>query len=265
MSSTLIGGIAVVLLLLVAVALFFVCAYSYDRGDRQELLALRQENLRQRQKLQQVVASVDNLSSELSLLADSEAKIRQLASIDAEPVTLPVAIGGLPQAGPEGDELDQQIESLHEALELRREQLETVHNLLNDQISISRATPTGWPTSGWLTSYFGMRTSPFTGLRVLHQGLDIAANVGTPIYATADGVVSSVTYSSSYGKVVKIDHGYGYRSVFAHTSEILVEPGQRILRGDLIAKVGNTGRSTGSHLHYELRLNGVPFDPRKTL
>ncbi len=99
----------------------------------------------------------------------------------------------------------------------------------------------------------------------MHEGLDIAANVGTPVVATADGVVARVKYSPTYGKMVILDHGYGYRTVFAHNSKILVKAGQRIKRGDMVAKVGNTGRSTGSHLHYELRLNGVPIDPRKTL
>ncbi|MEA3545134.1 MAG: M23 family metallopeptidase, partial [Thermodesulfobacteriota bacterium] len=123
----------------------------------------------------------------------------------------------------------------------------------------------GWPTKGWLTSYFGMRKSPFTGKRVMHEGLDIAANVGTPVVATADGVVTRVKYAPDYGKTVILDHGYGYQTIFAHNSKILVKAGQRIKRGDMVARVGNTGRSTGSHLHYELRLNGVPIDPRKTL
>jgi len=99
----------------------------------------------------------------------------------------------------------------------------------------------------------------------MHEGLDIAANIGTPVTATADGVVALVEYSPTYGKTVMIDHGYGYRTVFAHNSRTLVKAGQRVSRGDLIAKVGNTGRSTGSHLHYEIQLNGVPIDPRKSL
>jgi murein DD-endopeptidase MepM/ murein hydrolase activator NlpD len=265
LSSRFFYGIAATWVLVTAIAVLFVCAYFQERVDHQELLSLRQENTQQRQELQRVAGSLDGLTSELTSLAASEARIRQLSSFDAEPEELPVAIGGLPPEELVVDDLQQRIDGLHDALELRRQRQEMVHNLLNDQVSISRATPKGWPMHGWLTSYFGMRTSPITGRRVIHEGIDIAANIGTPIYATADGVVSSVVYSPSYGKLVKIDHGYGYRSIFAHTSQILVKPGQRVERGDLIAKVGNTGRSTGPHLHYELRLDGVPIDPRKTL
>lgn len=265
LSGSLFYGLASAWLLVTVVAVLFACAYFNERVDHQELMSLRQENTLQRQELQRVAGSLDSLTSELTSLAASEALLGQLSSFDDEPEGLPVAIGGLPPEELVVDDLQQRIDGLHDALELRRQRQETIHNLLNDQVSISRATPKGWPTRGWLTSYFGMRTSPITGRRVIHEGLDIAANTGTPIYATADGVVSTVVYSSSYGKTVKIDHGYGYRTIFAHTSKILVKAGQRVERGDLIAKVGNTGRSTGPHLHYELRLDGVPIDPRKTL
>jgi murein DD-endopeptidase MepM/ murein hydrolase activator NlpD len=99
----------------------------------------------------------------------------------------------------------------------------------------------------------------------MHEGLDIAANTGTPVAATADGVVVKATTEPGFGKVVMIDHGYGYRTIFGHNSKLLVKPGTRVKRGDKIAEVGNTGRSTGSHLHYEVHLNGVPINPRKLL
>jgi murein DD-endopeptidase MepM/ murein hydrolase activator NlpD len=265
LSSRFICTVGATWLLVTVVAVLFACGCFGEWTNRHELLDLRQENNQQRRELQRMAVSLDTLKSELSSLSASEARVIQLANLDAEPLELPVAVGGQPQEEFSGDALDQRIDALHEAIELQRQRQEMVRNLLNDQVSISRATPKGWPTRGWLTSYFGMRKSPFTGRMVIHEGLDIAANIGTPIYATADGVVSTVNYSPSYGKVVRIDHGYGYRSIFAHTSKILVKSGQRVERGDLIAEVGNTGRSTGSHLHYELRLNGVPIDPRKTL
>ncbi len=97
----------------------------------------------------------------------------------------------------------------------------------------------------------------------MHEGLDIAARTGTPIYATADGIVSRAETAPGYGKLVVVDHGYGYRTYYAHNSKIYVKVGQRIKRGDKIAAIGNTGASTGSHLHYEVRLNGVPLNPHK--
>ena len=246
---------------------FFVHSYYTDRIDRAELQRLRVATSEQRQTLNHLVADLDNVQQQMNLLSSSEARVRQLADLEPAAEDIPVAIGGLSEteSGTVVDDIQRKINQLQVEIELRRQSQEVVRNLLNDQVSLSRATPQGWPTKGWLTSYFGMRKSPFTGRRVMHEGLDIAANVGTPVVATADGVVARVKYSPSYGKMVIIDHGYGYRTVFGHTSKILVKAGQRVKRGDIVAKVGNTGQSTGPHLHYELRLNGVPIDPRKTL
>ncbi len=245
---------------------FFACNFYQIRIDKAELQRLRAENSRQRQELQGLVLDLMDVRQEMNSLAETDAHIRQLANLEGSAAGLPIAIGGLPEdGGEELDEIQRQINRLQVEIELRRQSQEDVRNLLNDQISISRATPQGWPTKGWITSYFGMRQSPFTGRRVMHEGLDIAANTGTPVYATADGIVARVGYSPGYGKTVVLDHGYGYRTIFGHNSKILVKSGQRIKRGDRVALVGNTGQSTGPHLHYELRMNGVPIDPRKTL
>lgn len=256
-------------LALVFSGLFGFLAYSYYQFniDQDELFRLRNENSHQRQELQRLAVDLDFLHQELAQLVTTEARVRQLASLDTPPPGLPIAVGGLSEdeETQKDDVLQQQINKLQVEIELRRQSQENVRNLLNDQVSLSRATPSGWPTKGWLTSYFGKRKSPFTGRMVMHEGLDIAANTGTPVIATADGVVAKVGYSPGYGKIVVVDHGYGYRTIFGHNSKILAKPGQRVSRGDKIALVGNTGRSTGPHLHYELLLNGVPIDPRKTL
>ena len=253
----------------VFVGLFVFFAYGYFNLtlDHSELQRLRVENSQQQKNMQRLVLDLEELHLEMNALAETDARVRQLAKLDADPQGLPVAIGGLPEDGSVEavDEIQRQINKLQVEIELRRQSQEDIRNLLNDQVSLSRATPKGWPTKGWLTSYFGTRKSPFTGRRVMHEGLDIAANVGTPVIATADGIVARVGYSPSYGKEVVIDHGYGYRTIFGHSSKILVKPGQRVKRGDKVALVGNPGRSTGPHLHYELRMNGVPIDPRKTL
>lgn len=132
---------------------------------------------------------------------------------------------------------------------------------LSERQSLLAATPSIKPARGWFTSKFGYRISPFTNRPVMHNGLDIAAAPGAPIYAPADGVVSFAGYDPGYGKLVSIDHGYGVITRYGHTSQIFVEVGQKIKRRDLIAAVGNTGRSTGPHLHYEVRVNNVPVDP----
>ncbi len=134
---------------------------------------------------------------------------------------------------------------------------------LSRKKNIYDSTPNVKPVrSGWYTSPFGMRTDPFTGVQTMHSGLDIAAAPGTPIYSPADGVVSYVGFESGYGNLVTIDHGYGVKTRYAHNSEVFVKFGQKIERGQKIAAVGNTGRSSGYHLHYEVRVNGLAVNPK---
>lgn len=132
---------------------------------------------------------------------------------------------------------------------------------LSERQSLLNAIPNIKPARGWLTSRFGNRMNPFTGKSTLHAGLDIAAAPGSPVYAPADGVVIFASYDESYGKLVSIDHGYGYTTRFGHNSQVYVHVGQRVNKWDVIAAVGNTGRSTGPHLHYEIRLNGQAVNP----
>lgn len=133
---------------------------------------------------------------------------------------------------------------------------------LSERQSLLNATPNIKPARGWLTSGFGYRISPFTGKPALHAGLDIAAAPGSPVYAPADGVVTFSSYDESYGKLISVDHGYGVSTRFAHLSQTYVQAGQRVNKWDVIGAVGNTGRSTGPHLHYEVRINGTPVNPR---
>ncbi len=114
----------------------------------------------------------------------------------------------------------------------------------------------------WLTSTFGYRSDPFTGARKMHAGLDMAGNIGLKVYATGDGLVTTAEYNSSgYGKEIVIDHGYGYTSRYGHLSKILVKRGEKIKRGQLIGRLGDTGRSTGPHLHYEVRYQDKALNP----
>lgn len=122
-------------------------------------------------------------------------------------------------------------------------------------------TPSVWPTAGWVTSPFGWRTSKFTGKREFHKGIDISAPLGTPVYAPASGKIVFAGRDGSYGLSIKLSHNTNLLTRFAHMHSLKVKVGQTIERGELIGYVGNTGRSTGPHLHYEVRLAGVPVDP----
>ena len=153
------------------------------------------------------------------------------------------------------------VDKLKKESSLREQDVLMLWESLSNRQSLMQATPSLNPTNGWFTSKFGYRRSPFTGRLVMHGGLDIAANPGTPVFAPADGVVSFSGFEGGYGKLVSIDHGYGLVTRFGHLSKIYTQVGQKIKRGDMIAAVGNTGRSTGPHLHYEVRVNGIPVNP----
>ena len=140
-------------------------------------------------------------------------------------------------------------------------------NLLMEQLyekkDIFHSTPSIQPANGWISSTFGYRKYPFNGEVSMHEGIDIATLPGTPVYAPGDGTVIFAGYKTGYGKLVIIDHGYQLSSLYGHLSDIMVSKWQKVKRKDVIASTGNTGYSSGPHLHYEVRINNVPVDPAK--
>lgn len=157
--------------------------------------------------------------------------------------------------------MHQQMGHLNHATSVQQKDFEYLFGKLEAQKNRLAHTPTIRPVRGWVTSRFGYRQSPFTGKREFHKGLDIANRKGTPIVATADGVVTFEGKKGLLGKMVKISHGHGIVTRYAHLDKTKVKKGERVKRGDVIAHMGNSGRSTGPHLHYEVRLNGVPVNP----
>lgn len=146
------------------------------------------------------------------------------------------------------------------------DELETSLALLRKELeNLIDSVPSSWPTSGRVSSGVGMRPSPWTGKREFHAGLDIPNPIGTPVYAPADGTVEKIEVSKEGGRTVILDHGRGITTAYAHLSKTLVQKGDRIRKGQQIAKVGNTGKSTSPHLHYEVRVRGIPIDPRRNL
>jgi murein DD-endopeptidase MepM/ murein hydrolase activator NlpD len=253
-----------VLAVSVVLALGFVglvTDYVMTNLDRNELQRLQVENLSQREELHRLVVKLEDLRQEIVVLAQNDAKVRVMAKLSAPKGDSIAGIGGPAKV----DDVNREFNEIQHQIDLRRESQEEIQGILNDQRSLLAAKPLGWPVKGWLTSSFGRRRDPFNGRRKMHEGLDIAARTGTAVIATADGIVSSVKTEPGYGKMVTVDHGYGYRTLYGHNSKYHVKVGQRIRRGDRIASVGNTGRSTGSHVHYEIRLNGVPVNPNKYL
>ena len=266
--STFVKGVLAVSVILVLGLAGLIADYVMTNLDRNELDRLQVENLSQREELHRLVVELEDVRQEMVILSQNDAKVRVMAKLSAPKGDSIAGVGGPAReddTNRDFNEIQKRIDEIRRQIDLRRESQEEIQGILNDQRSLLAAKPSGWPVKGWLTSSFGFRRDPFNGKRKIHEGLDIAARTGAPVVATADGIVSSVKTEPGYGKMVTIDHGYGYRSLYGHNSKFSVKVGQRVRRGDQIASVGNTGRSTGSHVHYEVRLNGVPVNPQKYL
>lgn len=201
----------------------------------------------------------------LDALSDRLGKLAGIKEKDSEP-DRPVGRGGplVKEYGLTEQELQQKIAELNMQIERRSDNLNVVEALLLQQSLQKDTLPTNRPVeTAFNSSSYGWRIDPFTGQMAFHEGLDFTADVGTPIYAAAAGIVTEAELTPDYGNIVKIDHGSGLETRYAHASSLAVKVGERVEKGQMIAHVGNTGRSTGAHLHFEVRLNGVALDPRK--
>ncbi len=158
------------------------------------------------------------------------------------------------------------MEVLKKQIEKAMDTVGEIRDYLRQQRDIYFATPKGSPVeTGYISSNFGWRIHPKTGRRDFHSGVDIAAWPGTPVRATADGIVSFAGWSGGSGRLVVIEHGFGYTTAYAHNKKVLVKVGQKVHRGDIIAFVGSTGNTTGPHVHYEIWLDKKPVNPKPYL
>ncbi|OOG37759.1 M23 family metallopeptidase [Rhodanobacter sp. C05] len=175
------------------------------------------------------------------------------------------AIGGVEDVGGSAyalpPALDSSINQLASQLDIQQAQLSALQSLLLDARIESNLKPTGMPVPGYISSYFGARPDPFDGHSARHTGIDISTPFGTPVHAVAEGMVTFAGVRSGYGNVVEIDHGNGYMTRYAHNSALDVHPGQHVQVGDVIAQAGSTGRSTGSHVHFEVWYGGRVVNP----
>ena len=158
-------------------------------------------------------------------------------------------------------DLVKEINFTEKHVELEKTSYEEVYRKLESVIDLKRHTPSIWPASGYISSGFGYRRHPIRKIVAFHRGIDIANLPGTKIYATADGIVDFAGRQSGYGNYLSINHGYGFKSKYGHLKKILVEKGQSVKRGALIATMGSSGMSTGPHLQYEVRILGNPANP----
>ena len=163
-------------------------------------------------------------------------------------------------------EFQQMLGDISRTLDDRGDKLGVLDSLLLDDRLARKTIPTTLPVSmGYYSSNFGYRVDPITGKSTFHTGVDLIANVGTPVMAAAGGVVASSSYNGEYGNMVDVDHDNGLTSRYAHLSRSLVKAGDVVMKGQVIAMVGVTGRTTGPHLHFEVREKGIPLNPNKFL
>lgn len=229
-----------------------------------------------RQQIQTFAKEINSLKSKIVDLNDFEKKIRIIANIQKSPEqdglfgvggSIPEDINTNIRIDKKHDsllrEMHDQIGDLDNAFVSQEKGLDELLNGLEAKRNLLLCTPAIRPCKGWVTSRFGYRESPFTGRKEFHKALDIANRKGTNIYATADGNVTYVGKKGLLGKTIVVHHGFGMVTRYAHLSKFLVKKGSSVKRGDIIGEMGNTGRSTGPHVHYEVRLNGVPVNPNK--
>ncbi len=159
------------------------------------------------------------------------------------------------------EDIQHNILTLNEMIEERIKSYREVMDFINLQRGIYRATPNIWPVEGRITSFYGSRKHPWSEGEDFHPGVDLAAEKGTPVRVTASGIVRLAQWQGGYGKLVVVDHGYGFVTLYAHNSQIAVKQEDKVRRGQVIAYVGSSGAATGPHLHYEVRVNGKPLNP----
>jgi murein DD-endopeptidase MepM/ murein hydrolase activator NlpD len=256
----------------VAVGLGFSYAkMAFRMADYQKLEA---ENMDLKIQKKNLEVTTLKLSSKISALEDLSEKLTHLIENDPfnkrnPKLSLP-GVGGSKVNYTTADlmmpgDIKTGVELLKDRTLEVESQMRLLEQVAQKQSMIKRATPTIWPVQGRITSHYGTRRDPFNGDREMHLGLDIAGIYGTPVVAPADGVIIYAQRKSAYGNLVIVNHGDGVTTRHGHLSRFAVRVGQKVQKGEVIAFVGNTGRTTAPHLHYEVRLNDRPVNPRNYL
>ena len=239
---------------------FFSVQYFTSLTQTHELSKLRHENKELQSANEQFSKSVESLRTQLRTVEDKTRKLAIIAGITTLDETSQGGSGGLrndDSANPYRDDVDKMSFRSHRL----NKDLAALEQKFVAQSRLLSSTPSISPVRGILTDGFGGRSDPFTGEHGQHNAVDISSAVGQPVRSPADGIVVKAEWANGYGNVIYISHGYGYSTRYGHLSGFSVRPGARVKRGDVIGYVGSTGRSTGPHLHYEVRVNNNPVNP----
>ncbi len=254
-------------------AMISFVAATFLFSERMTALKYFTENQMLKKKITEYNKKLAEIEAKVNYLNEYEQKIRGLSK------ELKISPKYLPQGGKETSlnslDIEKKIstedvekrlkdaEAIKKQLEEKEKSMSELLDLLNGVKLVVDSTPTILPANGWISSYYGRRVSPFGRGIVFHEGIDISLRPGTPIRATAGGVVVYAGWQQGYGRLVVIDHGFGYKTKYAHNSTIKVKVGQRVKRGTVVALSGNSGDSTGPHCHYEILVGNKTVDPLK--
>lgn len=276
--SKILLSLAGILAVLTVTAIVFGVIYI-NRGykDLSMSQAVMVENSELKDRIHRLNSEIDSIMIKLELMENWEDEIRSgenFKEINKE--VREMGIGGLPQIDNELNIKDVKASLEYNLLVNRLNHLSSkvafdfgTHNELYENYKLRdelyRSTPSIYPTFGRISSGYGRRTHPLTGKKDYHYGIDLANKLGTPIYATADGKVSKTTRTAKMGRYIKLNHEFGFETVYGHLSKILVRKGQEVKKGQIIALMGNTGDSTGPHLHYEVHRYNRYRNPSKYL
>ena len=219
---------------------------------------------------QELIDKISKLEEELELIEEKDSELRTYATL--APLSDDVkakGVGGSTIEDSSTEDLDgssimllkDRVDSLAFAVDIQKDSYNTIFNKIKSNEKMFRHIPSIAPVKGYIGSRYGYRTDPIDGKRRMHSGLDFPVNLNTDVVATGDGVVTKAQYDSGWGRYIKIDHGYGYETIYAHLWKINVKKGQKVKRGDKIGKSGNSGRAAGFHLHYEVHKNNKTVDP----
>jgi len=240
--------------------------------DRNKLIQLRAENKIVREELVSIEKEITNLNVLIDSLELYDKKLRTYASLAPINEDLrSMGVGGYTPTYDEKnvsskisknlDNLSQTLNNLLARAKLQKQSFDELLTQIEEKKYLQDHTPSIIPVQGWLIRGFDYQVDPFTNEIKMHEGLDIAAPLGTPIVAPADGTIKFAGHKEGFGLTLQIDHGYGFITLYAHCQRLKVTNGMTVKRGDIIAYVGNTGKSTGPHLHYEVRLSQTPINP----
>jgi murein DD-endopeptidase MepM/ murein hydrolase activator NlpD len=278
LSNKVLKGVALCVMAVILASMYTYYDYIRLKRDKIELEGLRRQTKEQKVQIEGLVEKVNNFSMRMEELSQLDKNIRSMANVEERRYKGQIlgaggSINDETRVNARGEtdqrmviaKIDQSVEQLSKDAVEQKNSFNELFRFLKKQKSILAATPSIWPVQGWVTSEFGYRSSPFSGAKEFHKGLDIATRMGVHVVAPADGLVCEVAYDRDVGHMVKINHGYGMTSWYGHLLRTPVKQGSMVKRGDIIGYVGNSGRSTGSHLHYSVTLNGIPINPRKYL